>query len=287
MEGAALYRLRGQLLPLIFLDQMLSPGTQADSPFASQLDTPLERDLFIAVLDADGRRFGLIVDGLADPEEIVVKPLSPVLKAIGLYAGATVLGSGDLALILDPGAIATRAGVTLTSSEDRTDKDTEEEPPEAMAEQYLLVQAGDRRAAVPLGDVLRIERLPLSRVEYVSYRPVINFQGQLLPVEDSANIFAEAASNSGGNGTGNVTIVVCRIGSRQVGIAVSHVLDVTAGSALFEAGSSHPASGVMLLKEHVTGIVDLDAIAPLPVHAQTDSAANWDRFAQSIPETVA
>jgi two-component system chemotaxis sensor kinase CheA len=62
-----------------------------------------ERDNFIAVLDADGRRFGLVVDGLADPEEIVVKPLSAVLKDIGLFSGATVLGNADLALILDPG----------------------------------------------------------------------------------------------------------------------------------------------------------------------------------------
>ena len=61
-----------------------------------------ERDNFIAVLDADGRRFGLVVDGLADPEEIVVKPLLAALKGIGLYSGATVLGNGDLALILDP-----------------------------------------------------------------------------------------------------------------------------------------------------------------------------------------
>jgi two-component system chemotaxis sensor kinase CheA len=73
------------------------------------------------VLDADGRRFGLVVDGLADPEEIVVKPLSAVLKSIGLYSGATVLGSGDLALILDPGSIATRAGVTMSRAEERRD----------------------------------------------------------------------------------------------------------------------------------------------------------------------
>ena len=67
------------------------------------------------MLDADGRRFGLVVDGLADPEEIVVKPLSAVLKDIGLYSGATVLGNADLALILDPGAIAMKAGVTMSS----------------------------------------------------------------------------------------------------------------------------------------------------------------------------
>ena len=60
---------------------------------------------YIAVLNADGRRFGLVIDGLADPEEIVVKPLSPVLKQIGLFSGATVMGNGEMALILDPGAL--------------------------------------------------------------------------------------------------------------------------------------------------------------------------------------
>ena len=74
-----------------------------------------ERDHFIAVLNADGRQFGLVVDGLADPEEIVVKPLSAVLKDIGLYSGATVLGNADLALILDPGSIALKAGVTMSA----------------------------------------------------------------------------------------------------------------------------------------------------------------------------
>jgi two-component system chemotaxis sensor kinase CheA len=110
MEGAPLYRLRGKLLPLVFLDRLLMPGGQ-HKPVA-------ERDNFIAVLDADGRRFGLVVDGLADPEEIVVKPLSAVLKDIGLYSGATVLGNAELALILDPGSIAIRAGIAMSADEE-------------------------------------------------------------------------------------------------------------------------------------------------------------------------
>ncbi len=109
IEGAPLYRLRGKLLPLVFLDRLLMP--------AGQHKSASERDNFIAVLDADGRRFGLVVDGLADPEEIVVKPLSAVLKDIGLYSGATVLGNADLALILDPGAIAVKAGVTMSADQ--------------------------------------------------------------------------------------------------------------------------------------------------------------------------
>jgi two-component system chemotaxis sensor kinase CheA len=72
IEDAPLYRLRGTLLPLVFLERLLMP----DAVFSEVAN----REQFIAVLDADGRQFGLVVDGLADPEEIVVKPLSAVLK---------------------------------------------------------------------------------------------------------------------------------------------------------------------------------------------------------------
>src|SRR6202012_1256189 len=75
MQGTPLYRLRGQLLPLIFLDRMLSrgypaAGSKSPSNGAGAASESLPgHHLFIAVLDADGRRFGLVVDGLADPEE--------------------------------------------------------------------------------------------------------------------------------------------------------------------------------------------------------------------------
>jgi two-component system chemotaxis sensor kinase CheA len=274
MEGTPLYRLRGRLLPLIFLSRMLSPGLPSvDSDAAA----PARADLFIAVLDADGRRFGLVVDGLADPEEIVVKPLSAVLKSIGLYTGATVLGSGDLALILDPSSIASRAGVAMRAAEEQADSIADEAESDAMGSRFLLVEAAQRRAAVPLGDVLRIERIPLSRIEYIGYRPVLNFEGQLLPIEDSGGVLAAA----GGNPDAPLTVVVCREGNRQVGIAVSHVLDVAAGDELFEAGSQHRASGVTLLNDHVTSVVDLGAVPPLPLGSGTGSEL------ESIRETLA
>jgi two-component system chemotaxis sensor kinase CheA len=289
MQGTPLYRLRGQLLPLIFLDRMLSRGYSAagsksalNGAGAASESLP-EHDLFIAVLDADGRRFGLVVDGLADPEEIVVKPLSAILKSIGLYSGATVLGSGDLALILDPGSIATHAGVAMGAARDNAAVASQDEEGDAMGSRYLLVEAGERRAAIPLGDVLRIERIPFSRVEYIGYRPVLNFQGQLLPIEDSAGVFASAQ----GDPDAQLTVVVCREGNRQVGIAVSHVLDVAAGNELFEAGSQHRASGVTLLDDQVTGIVDLGAIQPLPMAAHAELTQNSEWNSERNQETLA
>ncbi len=268
IEDAPLYRLRGKLLPLVFLDRLLVPSASAD--------TARDRDRFIAVLDADGRRFGLVVDGLADPEEIVVKPLSVAFKGIGFYSGATVLGNGDLALIIDPGAIALKAGVTMSGEEETVRASADEVADLNKGSEFLLVEAAGRRAAVPLGDVLRIEQMPVKRVEYVGARPVINFDGHLLPVDDTAGVLA--ACN--GDPETQIVVVVCREGNRHVGIAVSHVLDVATGAELFEAGTSLRTDGVTLLKECVTDIVNLGGIADLPGEAVVEN--QWNSAAEVL-----
>jgi two-component system chemotaxis sensor kinase CheA len=261
------------LLPLVFLSRLLDPSRNCHlAP---------NRDNFIAVLDADGRRFGLVVDGLADPEEIVVKPLSAVLKDIGLYSGATMLGSADLALILDPGAIALKAGITMNSEEEAATQ--VEESADASRDEFLLVEVSGRRAAVPLADVLRIEQLPLSRIEYVGYRPVLNFEGHLLPVEDTGGILgqtAEVASVAAVTDGPQIIVVVCRDGNRQVGIAVTHVLDVTSGGNLSEAGTGARTEGVTLLKDRVTSVVNLGGVPPLP--ADESGAQGWHATAEVL-----
>src|SRR6202008_125431 len=163
MEGVALYRLRGKLLPLVFLGGLLKQHAHTEEP----------PEAYIGVLNEEGRRYGLVVHNLADPEEIVVKPLSSVLKQIGLFSGATVLGNGEMALILDPGAIATQSNVSMALEDDE---------PEAVdaaladgATEYLLMQNGGEHTAVPLESVLRIERIPRSQIERLNGTPVLRF----------------------------------------------------------------------------------------------------------------
>jgi two-component system chemotaxis sensor kinase CheA len=152
----------------------------------------------------------------------------------------------------------------------------EDESNAAKGMEYLLVEVVGRRAAVPLADVLRIEQLPLSRVEYIGYRPVLNFEGQLMPVEDSGGVLTAAGSDP----ETQVIVVVCREGNRQVGIAVSHVLDVAAGGDLFEAGTEQRTGGVTLLKDHVTGVVDLGGVPPLA--AGESAPAEWNQIAETV-----
>jgi two-component system chemotaxis sensor kinase CheA len=191
------------------------------------------------------------VDGLADPEEIVVKPLSSVLKQIGLFSGATVLGNGEMALILDPGAIATRANIGMALEED--EPQMIEAAVEDGAVEYLLMQNNAEHAAVPLEKVLRIERIPRARIEQLNGRPVLRLDGALLPLQDASGADADSRADE-------MTVVVCRDGDRHVGVAVSQVLDVAAGRPLTEAGTQTAAQDVTLLNDHVTNVVDLRRI---------------------------
>jgi two-component system, chemotaxis family, sensor kinase CheA len=261
LENAPLYRLRGRLLPLVFLDKLLEQAGIAED----------NAGCFIAVLNADGRRFGLVIDGLADPEEIVVKPLSAVLKDIGLFSGATVLGNGEMALILDPGALATRAAIGLSVEEEEVKASPADA--EVRSAEFLLVEAGAEQAALPLSDVLRIERIPRARIEHIAHTPVLRFEGTLLPLEDSSGILQSPM-----DADAQMTVVVCRDGNRHVGVTVSQVLDVAAGKPLEEAGTQALAAGVTLLKERVTSVVNLSRIPSLPAPASAfpppESAVN-------------
>ena len=129
-----------------------------------------------------------MVDGLADPEEIVVKPLSAALKRIGLFSGATVMGNGEMALILDPGAIAGRVGIGLSA--DDPEQPAAAEPTAVSESEFLLVETGQDQQALPLNNVLRIERIPRTRIEWLGEMPVLRFDGTLLPLEDRSHLLA-------------------------------------------------------------------------------------------------
>lgn len=258
IEGAALYRLRGKLLPLVFLHGLLKQHEQMDKLSGA----------YIAILNAEGRRYGLVVDGLADPEEIVVKPLSSVLKRIGLFSGATVLGNGEMALILDPGAIAAQSNIGM-ALEDDTPQALEANVRGASTE-YLLMQSAGEPAAVPLDSVLRIERIPRAQMERLNGIPILRFADTLLPLNDRTDTAAASPEME-------MTIVVCRDGERHVGVAVEQVLDVAPGDSLTEAGTHTATEDAVLLKDRVTSLINLRRIPALPGARQSGEAMEtWE-----------
>ena len=108
VHGAPVHRLRGRLLPLVYLHRALHPE---DEERVATNDV-----INIVVLQADHQQFGLVVDEIKDTEEIVVKPLSKQLKGVIAFAGATIMGDGKVALILDALGLAQSAHVISEKS---------------------------------------------------------------------------------------------------------------------------------------------------------------------------
>ncbi len=179
VHGVPVYRLRGRLLPLLYLDRELNIAQRPS-------DADFEDDAVsnMVVLQADGRQFGLIVDEIKDAEEIVVKPLDRRLKALKSFAGATIMGDGLVALILDVLGLAQRAGIISEAHERTAMAPAAEETRENGELQTFLVFVGpdDARMAVPLGALARLEEFPASQVEKSGAERVIQYRGKILPL---------------------------------------------------------------------------------------------------------
>lgn len=229
---AELFRLRDQLLPMVRLSRML--GLEGEG-------IQLEHGFYLVVLDVEGCRYGLVVDDLMTPEEIVVKPLSPVLRDIGLFTGATVLGSGSLAMILDVAAVGERAGVRVAAREEiASEAAPESRPATAPSSSFLIFEeqwSGERTQlrALPLSAVVRIESVALKDVEYAGSRPLLQYRGDLLPLEDRGGVLAGLAAT---NSEDTATVLICQAPSavgrtpRRMGMVVRRVVEVAGGDLL-------------------------------------------------------
>ncbi len=172
------YRRRGSLLPLVYLADILKLGSEGESNVVN-----------IVVLQAEDRQFGLVVDGISDTQEIVVKPLGKQLKGLNCYAGATIMGDGRVALILDVSGIAQLSGVVRESREKSTAGTARREYAGGERQTYLLFRAGAfERLAVPLSLVARLEEIPLAKIEHAGGKQVVQYRGRILQLASLAEI---------------------------------------------------------------------------------------------------
>ena len=245
ISGAPVLRLRGDLLPLVHLDEQLGLPVRDDADAT-----------FIVVLQADDRQFGLVVHEVLDTEEIVVKPLGAQLKHIDAYAGATILGDGGVALILDCLALAQRANVVRTAGERRGLERREASTGPADAVRPLLVArcGASRRVAVPLEMVTRLEEFGADAVERVGSREVVQYRGQILPLVRVAGLVG--AHDAGA--ADRLHVVVYSEGGRSVGLVVDEILDITeeriaAASDLDDQG----LLGSAVVQSRITELLDV------------------------------
>jgi len=257
LYGAPVYRLRGQLLPLAYLNRELRLESRpAEADAAGQDDAIIN----IVVLHADGRQFGLVVDEINDTEEIVVKPLGKQLKGLTCFAGATIMGDGKVALILDVLGVAQRANV-VSEVRDRSLLDKTKTGDKADDRQTLLLfNAGqDVRLAIPLSMVARLEEFPRSQIELSGHQEVVQYRGQILPLIDLARYLAK--TDGAAPTSDPMQVVVYSEQGRSVGLVVGKINDIVRQSLTVKRSASRDGIlGSAVIQDRVTDLLDVAGI---------------------------
>jgi two-component system chemotaxis sensor kinase CheA len=250
VHGTPVYRRRGSLLPIAYLNQVLGLKSK-DQPEA----------VSIVVLQAEDRQFGLVVDGINDTQEIVVKPLGKQLKGLTLYAGATIMGDGRVALILDVLGIGQRAAVFGQSHEPSRVAEKEAVQSKIERQRLLLFRAGTfERLAIPLSLVARLEEFPRSAIEHAGGGQVIQYRGRILSLVSLRTVLEPGVLDTGSL-PNPVQVVVFNDGERSVGMIVDEIVDVVEEAVTIKRKATRKGLlGSAVIGKKVTDFLDLNQV---------------------------
>ncbi|MGH9574348.1 MAG: chemotaxis protein CheW [Candidatus Acidiferrales bacterium] len=267
VHGAPVYRLRGRLLPLVYLGKELQLDQNARVASTSSHD----RAVNIVVLQAGERQFGLVVDEVNDTQEIVVKPLRKQLKGIKTFAGASIMGDGKIALILDVMGVAQRSGV-ISEARDRALAERAAETAEAekaREKQTFLLFAGpdDSCMALPIETLDRLEEFPASQLEQSGSQWVAQYRGRILPLVrleyalDERRHRRRSPKASAEIADKQLQVLVCHNDGQTVGVVVERIFDIVEDIA----DVKYPATraGVLysaVINGRVTELLDIPAV---------------------------
>jgi two-component system chemotaxis sensor kinase CheA len=232
-------RLRDRLLPLVSLGPLLQMERAGAMP----------ETMTVVVTSVGSGLLGIVVDEVFDTEEIVVKPVAPILRHVTMFSGNTILGDGSVIMILDPNGVARSAGVAArsTSASGEAAK-AGSSSNERVA--LLLFRACNEQTplAVPLSLVARLEDIPVSKIEASASGYVTQYRGRLMPLismddggfqlgrrVDTADTDAPA---SGAEAT--QPVLVFADGDRSMGLMVDAIVDVVHDRLRIEIGGTRP-----------------------------------------------
>ncbi len=252
IQGTPVYRLRGNLLPIVSLHDELGVAKNDTDQTATN----------IVVLNANGKQFGLVVEEICDSEEIVVKPLGSQLKGISAFSGATIMGDGRIALILDIMGLAQKAQV-IRENQDTNTTETNSADPESIhaanKETLLIFRVGQEgRSSIPLSAVARLEEFKCSDIERSGKNKVIQYRGEIIPLIcleeffDSSKVLEQKEV---------MQAVIYTQKNKSVALVVDKILDIVEESILVKRTFSRTGIlGTVVVQDKVTDLIDMEGV---------------------------
>lgn len=240
INNTPVMRLRDRLLPLISLDNVLKLTPRDDE------------EHFIVVTQVGTFTFGIVVDRVFDTEEIVVKPVAPILRDLSVYSGNTILGDGSVIMILDPNGVAAMAGDVMAGQDHISDNEQQAQAMLEERESMLVFRAGSQvQRAVPLSLIARLEEVDVDKIEVADGVNMVQYRGALMPlmlVDDQCSFKPE----------GRQPILVFTDNERSMGIAVDEIVDIVEEKLEIELASFVPGViGTGVVRGKATEVVDV------------------------------
>ncbi len=216
IKDTPVLRLRNRLLPLVYLNEILGFMSR------DEIDARENVDDFIVVTQVGPFTFGIVVDQVFDTEEIVVKPVAPILKDLEVYSGNTILGDGSVIMILDPNGIAnlTNSGVGDHEQAEMEEQEMARRSAGQETESMLVFTAGSKHPkAVPLALVARLEEIDTADVELSDGKLMVQYRGALMPL-------INASPNMELRKEGRQPVLVFTDREYTMGLAVDEIMDI-------------------------------------------------------------
>jgi len=242
INDAPFLRLRNRILPLVSLHDLL--GLDAARK-ANSTET------FIVVTQVGNYTFGIMVDRVFDTEEIVVKPVAPILRDVGMFAGNTILGDGSVIMILDPNGIAAASGGAANAEAGHGAEAAAQTNMDGERVTMLVFRTGQSAPrAVPLALIARLEEVDATSIEFGDGRPVVQYRGRLMPLvtmDASYEIKRE----------GRQPVLVFADGVRSMGLLVDEIIDIVEERLKIELAADRPGFvGSAIVAGKSTDIID-------------------------------
>ncbi|MHC4887769.1 MAG: chemotaxis protein CheW, partial [Planctomycetota bacterium] len=251
VDDAPVIRLRGELLPLIYLRNVLNIDVD-------QSTISPQRATNIAVVMAGDLRYGLVIDEFIDSAEIVVKPLGKHIQGSGIFAGATILGDGSVAFIMDVLGISRHMSLTPSAVIAANRRSQEEADKKRLRDQHPFIvveNAPGEHFAIPLGMIAYIRRVPTSAVESIAGQTAIQLQDTVLPVLGLDQLEGVAPRPD----TPMLTVLVFHLQHCEVGLLANQVLDSVATHTDITEGL-HQQEGIFgscIINQHICLVIDI------------------------------
>jgi len=253
VKDAAVLRLRDRLLPLVSLRELLGLEDLSDNGAedSDAAEGEVADDAFIVVTQVGAQSFGIIVDRVFDTEEIVVKPVAPMLRDIQLFSGNTILGDGSVIMILDPNGIAAQSGeISLSESALEQQDQVIHSAIQEKVTMLIFRAIDDTPKAVPLALVARLEEFDVDAIEGSSGQSVVQYRDQLMPLImfNSSQTLRES---------GRQPVLVFADDTRRMGLVVDEIVDIIEIELAINISSDRPGMvGSAIVAGKATDIVD-------------------------------